>query len=40
MIRGRRVRGVVVVGWGGGRTTDGVTVLVSTYGRNKKRIWT
>ena len=27
-------------GGGGGRTTDGVTVLVSTYGRNKKRIWT
>ena len=33
--------GVLLLGGGGGgRTTDGVTVLVSTYGRNKKRIWT
>ena len=39
-MRGRRVRGVVVVVGGGGRTTDGVTVLASTYGRNKKRTWT
>ena len=32
--------GVLLVLGGGGGTTDGVTVLVSTYGRNKKRIWT